>query len=475
MSVPSWTAAADAVSEEQDEHLELLLQFVCERKVVPVVGPGLLSVVEQGEELPLYTLVARRVAAALRVDASRLAAPDSLNAVVCAYLESARPGTNPRPKVYATVHTVLQALRLQPPPALLQLAEITDFDLYVSVTMDTLLEDAINQVRFGGRPRAGSLAYAPNQPEDLPVTRRRLDDPVVYHLLGRAAASPSYVATEEDTLEWLSALQSESRRPNNLFDDLAASHLLVIGCRLSNWPARFFLRAAKGQPLRLPRAQDQVEALVDADARQDPEQVLFMGHFSPTTWLMPWSPQRFVAELHRRWRARQRPGASAHGDAAAPPRGVPALGSGFVFISYSSQNLAQAERLRRQLDEAGLDTWFDKEQLQTGDDWEAKIRDNIRRCAVFVPLLSRQLESRPEAFFRKEWSAALERRRGMDERLQFILPAALDDLPRDAATVPEALRGLQWAVLPDGQAAPDFIRQVQALVRDQQRREKGGA
>ena len=45
--------------------------------------------------------------------------------------------------------TIMREATFAPSPALLKLAEITDFDLYVSTTFDSLLEDAINAARCG--------------------------------------------------------------------------------------------------------------------------------------------------------------------------------------------------------------------------------------------------------------------------------------------------------------------------------------
>ncbi len=56
------------------------------------------------------------------------------------------------------------------------------------------------------------LAYAPNRVSDLLAEREHLTKPVVYHLLGRVAASPTYVITDEDLLEFFCGLQS---RPCN--------------------------------------------------------------------------------------------------------------------------------------------------------------------------------------------------------------------------------------------------------------------
>ncbi|MGB6452719.1 MAG: hypothetical protein WBE92_18365, partial [Steroidobacteraceae bacterium] len=81
----------------------------------------------------------------------------------------------------------------EPPPALEQLAAITDFDLFVTTTCDSLLESAINLERFGGSPSTEVLSYAPNRVVDLPAERDRLTRPVVYHLFGKLSASPTYV------------------------------------------------------------------------------------------------------------------------------------------------------------------------------------------------------------------------------------------------------------------------------------------
>src|SRR5262245_46586901 len=97
--------------------------------------------------------------------------------------------------------------------SLRQLAQITDFDLYVTTTFDPLLEQAINDERFAGAQSTEVIAYSPNRVADLPTEREHLQRPVVYHLLGRLSASPTYVISDEDTLEFICALQSEHLTP----------------------------------------------------------------------------------------------------------------------------------------------------------------------------------------------------------------------------------------------------------------------
>ena len=84
------------------------------------------------------------------------------------------------------MRSILRDANFAPPLALRQLAQITDFDLFVTTTFDPLLEQAINDERFGGAQSTEVIAYAPNRVADLPTERDRLQRPVVYHLLGRA-------------------------------------------------------------------------------------------------------------------------------------------------------------------------------------------------------------------------------------------------------------------------------------------------
>jgi SIR2-like domain len=170
-----------------------------------------------------------------------------------------------------------------PPQCFVDLARIHRFKLFVSVTFDSLLADAINATRFGGNAKTEVIAYSPNDIQDLGSEKKRLDRPVVYHLLGKLSASPDYVMCDEDVLEFLQTMQTDSRRPHLLFDELKNNHLLILGCSFSDWLARFFIRLAKNQPLSLRR--DQMEVLVDSAGVHDANLALFLqqlqhqGHF----------------------------------------------------------------------------------------------------------------------------------------------------------------------------------------------------
>ena len=60
-------------------------------------------------------------------------------------------------------------------------------------------------------------------------------------------------------------------------------------------------------------------------------------------------------------------------------------------------------RIQRTLDGDGIDTWFDRDELQTGDDWKEKIKAGIERASVFIPIISRSVLKTGAREFRFEW------------------------------------------------------------------------
>ena len=151
---------------------------------------------------------------------------------------------------------------------------------------------------------------------DLPTERDRLQRPVVYHLFGKVSASPTYVISDEDLLEYICALQSEHLAPEKLFHELEHNHLLFIGSNFTNWLARLFLRMAKRQRLSDPR--DVGEILADDHSSQDDRLMAFLQQVSVRTRIYM-GAERFVEELHQRWQARRKPSAAS----AASPRFSP--------------------------------------------------------------------------------------------------------------------------------------------------------
>ena len=446
------SAASLRMTTLDDDAWDDLLSFIEERRVIPIVGPELLMVAtERGPRL-LFDWVAEKLAPRLNVHTAELPQPYTLNDVICLFLA----GRGRREEAYVRLRSIIKDANFEPPLALRQLAAITDFDLFVSTTADSLLESAINLERFAG---AAST-------DVLPVERDRLQRPVVYHLFGKLAASPTYVISDEDLLEFICALQSEHLVPEKLFHELEHNHLLFIGSNFTNWLARLFLRMAKRQRLSDPR--DVGEVLADDHSSQDDRLVSFLQQVSVRTRIYV-GAERFVEELHGRWQARRKP-AAATGSAPArflpPAREMP---DNAVFISYAREDLAAVQQIKAGLDAAGIATWFDIDRLEVGDDYDRKIQRNIARCSYFIPVVSATTQRRLEGYFRREWSYAIDRARNMADGALFVLPVSIDATTAAEALVPDKFKALHFTQLPGGQVPAEFARRLEDFMRARSR------
>ncbi len=453
------SAPALSISTLDDDAWDDLLNFIEERRVIPIVGPELLMVsTDRGPRL-LHDWVAEKLAARLNVNTADLPQPITLNDVVCWFLAN----RGRREEAYVRLRSIIKDANFEPSAALRKLAAITDFDLFVSTTFDSLLESAINLERAGGTPGTDVLSYAPNRVVDLPTERDRLQRPLVYHLFGKLSASPTYVISDEDLLEFICALQNENLLPEKLFHELEHNHLLFIGSNFSNWLARLFLRMAKRQRLSDPR--DVGEVLADDHTSQDQRLVEFLQQVSVRTRIYR-GAERFVEELHSRWSARQRPGAAA--PAAEPVRFLPPareMPDNAVFISYARDDLPAVQQIKAGLEAAGITTWFDMDRLEAGDDYDRKIRRNIARCSYFIPVISAATQRRLEGYFRREWSYAIDRTRNMADEALFILPVCVDATNAAEALVPDKFKSLHFSHLPGGRVTPEFAQRLADFMR----------
>ena len=118
-----------------------------------------------------------------------------------------------------------------------------------------------------------------------------------------------------------------------------------------------------------------------------------------------------------------------------------------VFLSYASQDAEAVRRIAEALRAAGVEVWFDQNELVGGDAWDAKIRGQIASCALFVPVISANTQARLEGYFRIEWKLAAQRTHAMAEEKAFLLPVVIDGTRDADAKVPAEFRAVQWTRL----------------------------
>ena len=135
-----------------------------------------------------------------------------------------------------------------------------------------------------------------------------------------------------------------------------------------------------------------------------------------------------------------------------------------VFLSYAREDTDAARRIADALRAFGVEVWFDQSELRGGDSWDAKIKKQIRECALFLPLVSQKTQERTEGYFRREWLLAVERTRDMAHGVAFIVPVVIDETREADAAVPEEFMRYHWTRLAHGVPSPQFVEQVKKLL-----------
>ena len=135
-----------------------------------------------------------------------------------------------------------------------------------------------------------------------------------------------------------------------------------------------------------------------------------------------------------------------------------------VFLSYASQDAQAAQVICQALRAAGIEVWFDQSELRGGDAWDQSIRRQIKHCALFIPVISRNTHERDEGYFRLEWKLAVDRSHLMSANRPFLLPVVIDDTRDDDEQVPDHFRDVQWTRLLGGETPPAFVAHVARLL-----------
>lgn len=456
MSFPN-NSLADPTPPLSDRDWKRILRDIHDGKVIPVIGPELVTVPDPatGAEIPLLQFLAPCLA-------EELGLPDPLrfttvNAVACEHLVTG----GSRAAIYEELRDILDHLDCPPSAGLLDLARIRDFHFIISSVFDHQLAHALKVVRPDFNPPDDVIAYHPSEALDVPES---IGNTLLYHILGDYHTSQDFAVWEEDYMEFICKLIEHQDTLERLFRLLKNRQLLLLGSPATDWIVRFFLRVTRQMRLSDRGATAPGEYLADRGLNLEPPLVFFFDKMIQATRVIDGDPTAFVHELHRRWSQLYGHAGSDEEFLSRLPEEMP---KDSVFISYASDNRAAAIGLGRALHSAGIPIWLDKGRLQAGENYAATLEAAVRvHSSFFISLISAETEADTERkrYVHKErdWAAG----RNVDGFI-FYIPVAILPVTTSGwkpVSEPPGLPTLHYQKLPDGVASLDFIRHVRQLV-----------
>ena len=112
-----------------------------------------------------------------------------------------------------------------------------------------------------------------------------------------------------------------------------------------------------------------------------------------------------------------------------------------IFISYASEDRAQAREIHQRLMAQGYQPWLDDEDLLAGQDFKLIIERSLT-CSDFVIICLSQTSVSKRGFIQREIKYALDKLQEMLPEDIFVIPARLDD-----CALPDELKNRHWVNL----------------------------
>jgi hypothetical protein len=126
-----------------------------------------------------------------------------------------------------------------------------------------------------------------------------------------------------------------------------------------------------------------------------------------------------------------------------------------VFISYASEDLKIVSEIVKFLHEQKIEAWFDRKNLQPGQEWEHEIAKGIKDADAVIACLS-SVSVQKEGFVQVELKWVAKKTDEKPEGTIFLLPIKLDK-----CQPPSHMEKYQWLSLSD----PDWQKKLLVSLR----------
>ncbi|MCK4761735.1 MAG: toll/interleukin-1 receptor domain-containing protein [Candidatus Aminicenantes bacterium] len=405
-------------------NLDPLIDNITAGQVIPIIGHDLCLVHNYDDKpVPLENFIASELTRKLNVPYTG----QSISELAFAY---------PQDNVMLTTYSIYDKIDedrfyLEP---LKKLAGITDFKFLVSTTLDDLLEKSLRKTRNLKDSRLKVLDYSLQQFAQPPGEYEEKPLATVFNLLGSFNNVIESAFNEEETLEHIFSLSDRyNRHPlaEYFAQQIKNKILLFIGCDYPDWFMRFVIRILTNQRYKSRIFSDYI---VCDKCTKSPELNKFLKQFNKNIVAIEGveegQSRAFVDQLYEKWMDFQ--------------ENRPIQYDGSVFLSYNHPDQEKVNTLKKLLKAKGVrNAWFDIENLDAGEH-KTLIEDEIKKCKVFVPLISNNSLTNNQSYtWKVEW-AGIEVRLMADKyygKKSFqMVPIILDDTERNDERIPPYMR-----------------------------------
>ena len=205
---------------------------------------------------------------------------------------------------------------------------------------------------------------------------------------------------EEDVVSAIYAFHQYSgsgSNSNEFFQNfLFNRYLISVGCHYDDWKFRFFWYVMRNNSGKLRNG-----TIAFTKTKNDDSLIRYMQ--CTPTYTVEYDSRKFMDELSNELTSDDNWMKLFHYRLATEEG---------VFLSYAKEDFCLAWDMYKYLvNERHIKVWIDREDLYSGDTYKSEIDKNIKKCKVFMPLLSSQtkidlIAGNDERYYMKEWNIA---------------------------------------------------------------------
>ncbi len=425
-----------AKSKLNERGWEKLLSEIDKGNVVPILGNELLRVRIDGEENLFNDFIIRKLSEKIDEEYTPQMDFEQLTCKSC-MLKWDNIDSDP----YYETYRLTKETDFDIAPSVSKLLDIDKFQLVLTTTYDNICSKSFEKKWGAGNFRRLSYEKRTNG-QDIDS----LNQPVLYHMFGKADNEPhSFVLTEDDLLEFLHYWLNDSYKPKKVSNILREKYLLIIGCNYPNWLFRFFLHSMKFST----QTSSKSKGGMIADSNMDKDLISFLSRLDVQMYD---DADEFINELVERWNKYK----SEKSENEQTEENE-------VFISYASEDIETATSIADSFRSMGVSVWFDKRSLEPADEYAEKIKKNIQKCKAFVPVLSKNVLTNNKRFFKREWTWGIDQSEWINPA-PFIFPITIDGVDIQNELIPQKFSSLQKIDFCD-ESFQDNIKKIVRTIR----------